>query len=209
MFLDHSVLELGAMVQRREISARELTEHALDRIAALDGRLNAFVAVDGEAALDRAAAVDEAVAGGRAPGPLAGVPLAVKDVEDARGYRTTGGSGALADGPPAEKDSELVARLVAAGCVVVGKTNVPEFGLRPTTDNPTFGVTGNPWNASRSCGGSSGGSAAAVAAGMVPLATGSDGGGSLRRTAVATRRCGSRSTMTCTTRVSERCVSTR
>lgn len=168
------------MVRRGDTRAHELVEHALVRIDALNGWLNAFVAVDPEAALHAADAIDQAIADGRDPGPLAGVPLAVKDVEDARGYRTTFGSAVLADSRAAESDSQLVARLVAAGCVVVGKTNVPEFGLRATTDNPTFGVSGNPWDERRSCGGSSGGSAAAVAAGLVPLATGSDGGGSLR-----------------------------
>src|SRR3954454_18093567 len=106
MFFEHSVLELGSMVRRGEVSARELTEHALGRIAKLDPELNAFVAVDEQAALSAAAAVDAARAGGTDLGPLAGVPLAVKDVEDARGYRTTFGSASLAKAAPAEQDSE-------------------------------------------------------------------------------------------------------
>jgi Asp-tRNA(Asn)/Glu-tRNA(Gln) amidotransferase A subunit family amidase len=104
----------------------------------------------------------------------------VKDLEHAAGFVTSFGSAAYAGGPPAETDSVQVARLRAAGCVILGKTNAPELGLRGETDNRTFGITRNPWNLSRTPGGSSGGSSAALAAGMVPLATGSDGGGSIR-----------------------------
>ena len=115
-------------------SARELTAHALARIEALNPAVNAFVAVDGERALEQAAAVDQIVATGGDPGPLAGVPIGVKDLEDAAGYRTTHGSPLLADAPAAVHDSALVARLRAAGCVVVGKTNTPEFGWSANTD---------------------------------------------------------------------------
>ena len=179
-FGDYRVDELAAMVRRREVSARELTTVALARIEAVDPVLHAFVSVDADSAFAEADAVDGRLAAGGDVGPLAGIPLAVKDLEDARGYRTTAGSRTRATATPATEDSSLVARLRAAGCVVVGKTNTPEFGLKPTTDNRLHGVTGNPWSAAHTCGGSSGGSAAAVAAGMVPLATASDGGGSIR-----------------------------
>jgi Asp-tRNA(Asn)/Glu-tRNA(Gln) amidotransferase A subunit family amidase len=175
-----SLAELAGSVRRKEVSARELAAIALARIDALNPLVNAFVAVDGERALEQAAAVDQIVASGGDPGPLAGVPIGVKDLEDAAGYRTTHGSPMWADDPVAEHDSVLVARLRASGCVVVGKTNTPEFGWTAKTENALFGTTKNPWNLEHTPGGSSGGSAAALAAGMVPLATGSDGGGSIR-----------------------------
>jgi len=171
---------LAEQVRAGTIGARELVAHALQRIEALDGRIGAFVAVDGERALRDAAAIDAQVAAGQDPGPLAGLPLAVKDLEDAEGFTTTHGSALFAQDPPARADSPLVSRLKAAGCVVVGKTNTPELGWKADTTNVVFGPTANPWNLDHTPGGSSGGSAAAVAAGMVPLATGSDGGGSIR-----------------------------
>lgn len=174
------VAELARRVRAAEISAREVAALALARIETLNPVLNAFVAVDAERALEQAAAVDQLVATGADPGPLAGVPLGVKDSEDAAGYRTTEGSALLAGAAPAVTDSVQVARLRAAGAVVVGKTNLPEFAWSAHTANALFGTTANPWRNDRSAGGSSGGSAAALAAGMVPLATGSDGGGSLR-----------------------------
>lgn len=179
-FRRSSVVELAEQVRQRQVSARELTHAALARIEALDGEINAFVALDGEAALAEAAAIDERLAAGDPVGELAGIPLAVKDLEDARGFVTTHGSPVHAGAPPAEADSVQVARLRAAGCVVVGKTNTPEFGNKADTANPVFGPTRNPWSLDRSPGGSSGGASAALAAGMVPLATGSDGGGSIR-----------------------------
>lgn len=179
-FRTQSVVELARQVRERELSARELVQHALDRIDALNPTLNAFVAVDGERALADAAAVDERVVAGDDVGPLAGVPCGVKDLEDAAGFVTTKGSHAFANDAPARHDSSMVAWLKAAGAVVVGKTNTPELGWMGDTVNVVFGATRNPWDATRSPGGSSGGSAAAIAAGMVPLATGSDGGGSLR-----------------------------
>jgi aspartyl-tRNA(Asn)/glutamyl-tRNA(Gln) amidotransferase subunit A len=179
-FRETTVAELAAQVTDRRLSAREVTSAALDRIDALDGELGAFVAVDADSALAEAAAVDERIAAGHDVGPLAGVPLAVKDLEDAVGYVTSRGSVAFAGDKPAGADSPLVERLRAAGCVVVGKTNTPELGWKPDTVNAAFGATRNPWSLDRSAGGSSGGSAAALAAGLVPLATGSDGGGSIR-----------------------------
>lgn len=175
-----SLGELAAEVRAGKVSARELTAHALERVDSLNPAVNAFVAVDAEAALAAAARVDEEVVQGRDPGPLAGIPIGVKDLEDAKGFVTSEGSAIFAGGPPAEADSPLVARLKAAGCIVIGKTNTPELGWKGDTDNATFGPTRNPWNLEHSAGGSSGGSAAALACGMVPLATGSDGGGSIR-----------------------------
>jgi len=175
-----SVVELARQVRGKEISARELAGHALSRIEALDATVGAFVTVDAEQALEQAAAVDQIVATGGDPGPLAGVPIGVKDLEDAAGYPTTHGSAVWAGGPPAVADSALVGRLRAAGCVVVGKTSTPEMGWSAITDNSLVGPARNPWNLDHTAGGSSGGSAAAIAAGLVPLATGSDGGGSIR-----------------------------
>ena len=179
-FRTDSVVDLAARVRSGQVSASELVDHALGQVAAHNGTVNAFVAVDEDRARAAAAAVDARVATGEDPGPLAGIPIGVKDLEDAAGYVTTHGSATGAGRPPATGDSILVGRLVAAGCVVVGKTNTPELGWKADTDNPLFGPTLNPWNLEHTPGGSSGGSAAAIAAGMVPLATGSDGGGSLR-----------------------------
>jgi Asp-tRNA(Asn)/Glu-tRNA(Gln) amidotransferase A subunit family amidase len=161
------------------ISARELVSAALSRIEEL-AELNAFVALDGESALAEAAALDERLAAGEDVGPLAGIPIGVKDLEDAIGFVTTFGSAAHEHDAPASADSLLVERLRAAGCIIVGKTNTPEIGWKGDTDNAIFGPTRNPWNMNHSPGGSSGGSAAAIAAGLVPLCTGSDGGGSIR-----------------------------
>ena len=174
------VTELARAVRARETTAVELTQHSLATIERLNPVVNAFVAVNAEHALEQAAAVDQLVASGIDPGPLAGIPIGVKDLEDAQGFQTTHGSVLFAEGEAAAADSALVARLRRAGCVVVGKTNTPEFGWTSRTENALFGLTKNPWNLEHTPGGSSGGSAAALAAGMVPLATGSDGGGSIR-----------------------------
>ncbi len=179
-FRDTTVEALAAQVRDKQVSARELTHAALERIEATNGEVNAFVAVDGEIALAEAARVDDRLAAGEAVGPLAGIPIGVKDLEDAAGFVTTSGSALHADAPPAGADSVLVGRLRQAGCVVVGKTNTPEMGCKGQTDNRVFGITRNPWDVARTPGGSSGGTAAALAAGMVPLATASDGGGSIR-----------------------------
>lgn len=179
-FRHTDIEDLAARVARTEVSARELVDVALARIDATNPEVGAFVAVDADGARAQAAAIDERLARGEDVGPLAGIPIGVKDTEDARGFRTTQGSLLLADRPVATADSALVERLRQAGCVVVGKTNTPELAWKGDTDNRVFGRTANPWSLGRSAGGSSGGSSAAVAAGMVPLATGSDGGGSLR-----------------------------
>jgi Asp-tRNA(Asn)/Glu-tRNA(Gln) amidotransferase A subunit family amidase len=179
-FRQHTVAELAGQVRAGQVSARQLVIGALEQIEARNPLINAFVAVDGDAALAAADRVDRIHARGEDPGALAGIPIGVKDLEDAAGFETTHGSLVYTTGAPAAADSLLVARLKAAGCIVVGKTNTPELGWKGQTDNRRFGVTRNPWDHNRTPGGSSGGSAAAVAAGMVPLATGSDGGGSIR-----------------------------
>lgn len=179
-FRRERIEDLAARVQDGSLSARELVDAALDRIDDLNPTLGAFVAVDDDEARRAAAAIDDRVARGHDVGPLAGIPIGVKDTEDAIGFRTTSGSRLFADGPAAQRDSLLVDRLRQAGCVIVGKTNTPELAWKADTDNLVFGRTANPWSTERSAGGSSGGSSAAVAAGLVPLATGSDGGGSLR-----------------------------
>jgi Asp-tRNA(Asn)/Glu-tRNA(Gln) amidotransferase A subunit family amidase len=179
-FRDHSLTALAGFVRDGRLSAEEMTAFALERIETLNGPLNAWAALDGDRALRDARALDARIAAGEDPGPLAGIPLAVKDMEDAAGFRTGYGSALHADDPPAGQDSVQVARLRAAGCIVLGKTTTPEFGWYGETISPHWGVTSNPWDLERSPGGSSGGSAAALASGMVPLATGSDGGGSIR-----------------------------
>jgi aspartyl-tRNA(Asn)/glutamyl-tRNA(Gln) amidotransferase subunit A len=179
-FRSTTVAEIAEQVAGRKLSAREVVAASLDRIDRYDAEIGAFVAVDAEAALAEAAAIDERIAAGDDVGPLAGVPLAVKDLEDAIGFVTTHGSAAFADDPAATADSALVERLRAAGCIIVGKTNTPELGWKADTVNQVFGATVSPWGDGRSAGGSSGGSGAALAAGLVPLATGSDGGGSIR-----------------------------
>jgi aspartyl-tRNA(Asn)/glutamyl-tRNA(Gln) amidotransferase subunit A len=179
-FRTTSLADLAHAVRTKEVSARELTELALARIEALDPFFNAFVAVDAERALADAAVLDDKVATGHDPGALAGVPLGVKDLQDAVGYVTTHGSALHQDDLPATADAPFVARLRAAGCIVVGKTNTPEFGWMGNTTNHIFGPSLNPFDTARGPGGSSGGASAALAAGMVPLATGSDGGGSIR-----------------------------
>jgi aspartyl-tRNA(Asn)/glutamyl-tRNA(Gln) amidotransferase subunit A len=177
--------EIAERVRAGELRAREVTERALGRIAELNPALNAFIQVDAEGALRQAEAIDARVASGEDPGPLAGVPLGVKDLEPAKGLLYTLGSRAFA-GQVAEEDSVQVARLRAAGAVIIGKTNTPEFGYKGFTENRLWGPTRNPWNPAKTPGGSSGGSSAAVAAGMVPLATAGDGGGSIRIPAAMT-----------------------
>lgn len=165
----------AAAVRGGEVSARELVAGALARIEALDGRLGAFTVVMGERALAEADARD-AQTGDR--GPLHGVPVAIKEEIDVAGEVTTyGGRG---NTTPAAADAEVVRRLRAAGAVVVGRTAMPEFGQWPFTESEAHGVTRNPWDLGRSTLGSSGGTAAAVAAGLVPVGMGGDGGGSIR-----------------------------
>jgi Asp-tRNA(Asn)/Glu-tRNA(Gln) amidotransferase A subunit family amidase len=171
--------ELAAAARARRVAAAELVEASLDRIERLNEPLGAVIAVR-ERALEEARALDERIARGEDPGPLAGVPLLVKDMEDVQGMPSTFGSLVFADAPPAVADGLVPERLKAAGAIVVGKTNQPEFAFAGYTDNLLYGPTRNPWNLEASPGGSSGGSAAAMAAGLAPLATATDGGGSIR-----------------------------
>ena len=175
-----SIRQLAALVREKRISPLELMEHTLARVEALNPRLNALVQIDAEAARAEAAAQTARLAAGEDLGPLGGVPAGIKDLENAKGFITTQGSPLHAHDAPADFDDVHIERLKAAGAIVVGKTNTPEFGLVPYTDNEVFGVTRNPWNLERTPGGSSGGSAAALASGMLALATASDGGGSIR-----------------------------
>jgi aspartyl-tRNA(Asn)/glutamyl-tRNA(Gln) amidotransferase subunit A len=179
-FAELDALGLADAVRRGEVSARHLVERSLAAIDADNAALNAFVLLDPEGALRQAGSVDRAIARGHDPGLLAGLPFGVKDLEDCAGLPTTHGSLLFKDAPPAEADSIHVARLRAAGAIPVGKTAVPEFGMDSSTTSRAWGVTRNPRRLDSTPGGSSGGSAAAVAAGLVPLATGSDGGGSTR-----------------------------
>lgn len=174
-----SARELVSLVNSKKLSPLELLEETLQRIEAVNPTLNAFVSMRAEAAMDEAKTLTEQLASGGASVPLAGIPIGVKDLEDVKGMVTSFGSIPYKDNI-AETDSIQVARLRSAGAIVVGKTNTPEFGYTGFTKNLLFGVTRNPWNTERTPGGSSGGSAAAVAGGMVPLATGSDAGGSIR-----------------------------
>ena len=178
--LGESAIEIAEAVRTGERSAVEVLDAALGAIEALNGPLNAWVRVDEGLARRSAEAVDAVVARGEDPGPLAGVPLGVKDLEDCAGFTTGHGSLLYHDRPPATTDSVHVSRLRAAGAVPVGKTTAPEFGTLSLTRNKATGTTRNPWNPDRTPGGSSGGSAAAVAAGMLPMGTASDGGGSIR-----------------------------
>lgn len=167
-------------VARGRVSAVDLVAESLRRIHRDNAAINAVVALREEDALAEAQRVDEAVAAGRSLGPLAGVPILVKDLEDVAGMRTTKGSLLLENSPPATNDGLVPGRLRAAGAIVVGKTNLPEFAAEGFTSNLLYGHTRNPWNTELSPGGSSGGSAAALAAGMAAFATATDGGGSIR-----------------------------
>ena len=175
-----SAAEAAELVRRGEVSARELVTACLDGIEREQARLNAFVHVDAEGALAAADRVDAARRAGDELGPLAGVPFGVKDLEDAAGMPTRRGSRWYADAGPAARDDVHVARFRAAGAIPVGKTATPEFGAWGYTASPLTGVTRNPWNPDRTPGGSSGGTAAAVSAGVLPFGTASDGGGSIR-----------------------------
>jgi aspartyl-tRNA(Asn)/glutamyl-tRNA(Gln) amidotransferase subunit A len=174
-----TIAPIAAAVREGRITAEAVLDAALARISALDGRLHSFCTIDETGARAAARAIDGRVARGAPVGALAGVPVAVKDLISTRGLRTTFGSRLYAENVP-DEDDVVVERLRAAGAVIVGKTNTSEFGYGAFGHNSLFETTRNPWNLERTSGGSSAGSAAAVAAGMVPLAIGSDGGGSVR-----------------------------
>jgi amidase len=174
--------ELAARIRGRAVSAVEVMEAHLARIEAVNPAVNAIVTLDADGALRAAAEADRALAAGAQAGLLHGLPIAVKDIEDTAGMRTTYGSTIYRDHVPTE-DTLMVSRLRRAGAIVIGKTNTPEFGAGSQTFNRVFGATRNPYDLSRTPGGSSGGAAAAVASGMLPFADGSDLGASVRNPA--------------------------
>ena len=177
-----TAVELAGLIRDGELSARELLEVHLDQIERINPQVNAIVTLTDELAMSQASAADESQARGEPLGPLHGLPVAHKDLVATAGIRTTWGSPIYADFVPSE-DALIIERLKAAGVVQVGKTNVPEFGAGSQTFNPVCGACLNHYDTSRTCGGSSGGAAVALACGMVPIADGSDTGGSLRNPA--------------------------
>jgi amidase len=179
---DLSAVEMARRIQAKDLSAREAMTAHLERIAAVNPRLNAIVTLDAGRAMDAALRADEALAHGEHIGLLHGLPVAHKDLLLTRGMRTTFGSPLFRDFVP-DQDALIVERLRAAGAIAVGKTNTPEFGAGSQTFNPVFGATRNPFDPTKTCGGSSGGAAVALATGMLPIADGTDMGGSLRNPA--------------------------
>ena len=177
-----SATELALRLRRRDVSAREVLAAHVAQIERVNPRLNAIVTFVPERAAADAARADEAMARGTTLGPLHGLPIAHKDLVDTAGIRTVRGSPFFRDNVPT-RDAAVVARLRAAGVATLGKTNTPEFGAGSHTFNPVFGATKNPYDTGRTCGGSSGGAAVALATGMIPIADGSDTGGSLRNPA--------------------------
>ena len=174
--------ELARRIRAKEVSAREAVSAHLDRITRINPSVNAIVTLVADQAMERARLADDALARGAAIGPLHGLPIAHKDLQITKGIRTTFGSPIYEHFVPAE-DSLLVERIRRAGAILVGKTNTPEFGAGSQTFNPVFGATRNPYDTTKTCGGSSGGAAVVLACGMLPLADGSDMGGSLRNPA--------------------------
>lgn len=179
---DLSAVEARRLIGTRKLSPVELLESCLQRIGTVNHAVNAMVALDEARAREAAKAAEAAVMRSEKLGPLHGLPIGIKDLEETKGLRTTWGSPIFADHVPA-RDEAMVANLRAAGAIVVGKTNTPEFGAGANTRNLVYGATGNPFDPTRSAAGSSGGSAVALATGMVPIASGSDTGGSLRNPA--------------------------
>lgn len=167
-------------IRAKEISAQQIVAATLERIAIRDEQLNAFTGVFPETAMAQARAVDQQIALGQDPGPLAGVPFAVKNLLDIAGIVTLAGSRIYADSPPAQEDAPTITALKEAGAILIGSLNMDEFAYGFTTENSHYGVTRNPHDLNRIAGGSSGGSAVAVAAGLVPISLGSDTNGSIR-----------------------------
>ena len=181
--------DLAARIAAREVSSEEVTRAHLDQIEKVDGEINAFLHVGADAALDAARAVDARLAAGEELGPLAGVPLALKDVFTTTDAPTTCGSKML-EGYMSPYDATVTARLREAGIPILGKTNMDEFAMGSSTENSAYGPTRNPWDRSRTAGGSGGGSAAALASHQAPLAIGTDTGGSIRQPAALTATVG-------------------
>src|SRR6187401_3150165 len=179
---DLSAIELVTRLRRKDLSAREVMDAHLSRIERVNPRVNAVVTLVAERAMEDAARADEALARGGTIGPLHGLPVAHKDLVDTAGIRTTRGSLIYRDNVPT-RDALIVTRMRAAGAITCGKTNTPELGAGSQTFNAVFGATRNPYDVTKTCGGSSGGAAVALACGMVPIADGSDTGGSLRNPA--------------------------
>src|SRR2546428_1356600 len=179
MLIWQAALEISGLVRAKKLSRIEVTDAVLSRIDAINPVLNAFCVVAAEQARAAAREAEIAVTKGEPLGPLHGVPVSIKDVLFTRGLTTTGGSRLFADHVP-DEDAIAVARLRAAGALVLGKTNTSEFGHKAVTENPLFGVTRSPWNPALTPGGSSGGAAVGVASGCGPLALGTDRGGSIR-----------------------------
>ncbi len=177
--IETDALTLARQIRTRSLSPVEVVDAVLRRIEALQPTVNAFITVTADEAREAARRAETALMAGADVGPLLGVPFSVKDLLFTRGTRSTMGSLIFADQVPAE-DAVPVRRLHEAGAILIGKTTTPEFGHKPLTDSPLFGATRNPWDLSRTAGGSSGGAAAAVATGQGPLALGTDGGGSIR-----------------------------
>lgn len=175
----HTAHQLAELIRKRTISPVELLDSQLSAIERFNPRLNAIVTLVADEARDAARAAEQVIMRGDAVGPLHGLPIGIKDITPTAGIRTTYGSPLYANHVPAQ-DAEVVRRLKAAGAIVLAKTNTPEFAAGANTVNPVFGVTRNPWNPAMSPAGSSGGSAAAVASGMLPLAQGTDFGCSIR-----------------------------
>ena len=176
---EKTAVELRRLVGRKDVAPVEIVDSCIERVEAVDGALNAVVTRAFDRAREEAAAAEKAAAGGEALGLLHGLPVGVKDLEATAGIRTTLGSQLHKDDVP-DADQASIANIRDEGGIVLGKTNTPEFGAGANTRNLVFGATGNPFDPAKTCGGSSGGSAVALATGMVPLATGSDYGGSLR-----------------------------
>ncbi len=176
---DKTAVELRSLIGRKDISPVELVESCIERIEAIDNKLNAVVTTAFTRAREEASLAEKSVLNGEELGLLHGLPVGIKDLEATIDIRTTSGSQLYADNIPA-KDQGSVANIRAEGGIVIGKTNTPEFGAGANTRNLVFGATGNPFATDKTCGGSSGGSAVALATGMMPLASGSDYGGSLR-----------------------------
>src|SRR5215467_11708054 len=173
-------VKAAALIRARKLSPVDYIDTVLEAIERAQPKLNCFRVVMAEQARRDAGAAEKAVTDGAPLGPLHGVPISVKDLVDVKGVPTRHGSAIFADNPPAAADDMLVKRLRTAGAIVFAKATTPEFGVKGLTDGPSFGITRNPWNLERTPGGSSGGGAAAVAAGLGPLSLGTDGAGSIR-----------------------------